>query len=71
MTAAGYYESALNHIATGTRYRIKHDGQWKWAYVTRIGADRFMYTSTTMNGRIILTHMFNVSAKLLGIWEYT
>lgn len=60
-----YYQDALNNIERGRPFNIKHDGQWKTCYVTRLGPDEFKFTSTTANGRNILTH-FNVTTRYLN-----
>jgi hypothetical protein len=52
-----YYREALKNIETGMRFLVRHDGQNKYAYVTRIGPDKFRFTSTTTNCRTIFTHM--------------
>jgi hypothetical protein len=65
LTSEEYYNAALNHIQSAepgyggitARIRAYHEGQWKWNYVTRVGPDNFIFTSTTENGRVILTHM--------------
>ncbi len=45
------------------RIRAYHDGQFKWYYITRVGPDNFIFTSTTLRGNVILTHMRD---KLVG-----
>jgi len=64
MSREEYYRAARDHIESHFRrplktekFRVYNDGQWKWYYVTRVGPDNFIFTSTTANGRVILTHM--------------
>jgi hypothetical protein len=57
MTAQAYYDEALSHMATGTPFRFTHDGQMKVAYITRLGKDSFMFTSTHPTGSMIFTHL--------------
>ena len=52
-----YFDQAMRHMVTGTRFAFRHDGTQKMAYVTRLGPNKFMFTSTTLSGGRIFTHM--------------
>lgn len=54
---ADYYKDALRNMSTGTKFKVKHDGQIKSAYVTRLGDDKFQFTSASKNGKTVFTHM--------------
>ena len=57
-------EPAIRHMRTGTPFRFRHMGMQKVAYVTRIGPDKFIFTSTNRSGRRIFTH-FEVDMQYL------
>jgi RHS repeat-associated protein len=57
MTKREYFDEAMRNILTGKRFLVRHDGQWKYHYVTRVGPDEFLFTSTPTNCKVILTHM--------------
>jgi len=61
----GYYNAAVRHTETGTRFRFYHDGQFKQAFVTRTGPDSFTLTSASTSGNRIFTHMYDVSTQYL------
>jgi len=62
LSRARYLAQALHNIATGTSFAFRHDGASRTAYITRIGADEFRFTST--GGEYVLTH-FNVNSQYL------
>jgi hypothetical protein len=53
-----YYNQAVSHMKTGTPFKVRHDGKTKIVYITRIGENRFMFTSTNKSGTVIYTHMW-------------
>jgi hypothetical protein len=63
MSREEYFRAARGHVESwvpgGLTERVLayHQGQWKWYYVTRVGPDNFVFTSTTFNNKVILTHM--------------
>lgn len=62
LTYAQYLRSAINHTRNhDARYLLHYhvDGHnfRRWNYVTRLGNDSFLFTSTSENGRLIFTHM--------------
>jgi RHS repeat-associated protein len=53
-----YYEQARLHMTVHQwKFKFRHDGQSKVAYVTQLGPDWFMFTSTTPSRNRIFTHM--------------
>lgn len=60
-----YYNKAVEHTKTGKQFKVRHDGQTKYAYVTRTGEDSFTFTSTSKSGKTIFTHMDNVNTQYL------
>ncbi len=52
-----YYNAAVRHLETGTKFTFRHDGQFKNAFITRNGPDNFAFTSASRSGDRILTHM--------------
>jgi hypothetical protein len=51
-----YYEAFLHTKYSQWKFKFYHDGHTKFAYVTRIGPDHYMFTSGSLNGRQIFTH---------------
>jgi hypothetical protein len=60
-----YYNKAVEHAKTGKKFKVRHSGQTKNAYVTRTGKDSFTFTSTSKNGKTIFTHMDDVDTQYL------
>ena len=52
-----YKNQAIGHLKTGKKFKFRHDGQTKNAFVTRTGPDSFMFTSASRSGKRIFTHM--------------
>jgi RHS repeat-associated protein len=59
-----YYKDALKNMATGKKFRVKHDGQMKDVYITRLEGDKFLFTSASKNGKTVFTHMEVTSSYL-------
>lgn len=49
----------------GKKFRFYHEGQFKNAYVTRVGEDLYIFTSTNLDGSTIFTH-YPVRGESLG-----
>ncbi|MBO0799547.1 MAG: RHS repeat-associated core domain-containing protein, partial [Blastocatellia bacterium] len=64
-SAEEYYQDAINNTLNGRRFQVRHDGQNKLVYITRTGPNNFTFTSTSMNGRTIFTHLYDVSLDYL------
>lgn len=60
-----YYNAAVRHLESGTRFTFRHDGQFKNAFITRTGADSFSFTSASRSGDTIFTHIEGVSTQYL------
>jgi RHS repeat-associated protein len=60
-----YYNAAVKHLETGTKFTFRHEGQFKNAFITRTGADSFTFTSASRNGDRIFTHIDDVSEQYL------
>jgi len=69
LSAGAYYRSAVHNMSVGRPFRFRHDGSTKRGFITRIGPDRFRFTSTTLSGNRIFTHMDLTTRNLrsLGI----
>jgi hypothetical protein len=52
-------------MKTGRKFLIRHNGQNKNVYLTRVGDKAFNFTSTSTNGRTIFTHMEGVGSEYL------
>jgi hypothetical protein len=52
-------------MKTGTPFKVRHDGKTKIVYITRIGENRFMFTSTNKSGTVIYTHWDDVTEEYL------
>lgn len=61
-----YYNAAVRHLESGTRFTFRHDGQFKNAFITRTGPDSFTFTSASGNGGQIFTHIYDVSTQYLS-----
>ncbi len=57
LSPAQYYKDALNNMRSGKRFTVRHEGQNRLNYVNRTGRNSFTFTSTSLNGRTIYTHM--------------
>ena len=62
MTLRQYLESAIRHTQNYesrylTNYHVNGHNFRRYNYVTRLGPDSFLFTSTSENGRVIFTHM--------------
>jgi RHS repeat-associated protein len=60
-----YYNAAVRHLESGSRFTFRHDGQFKNAFITRTGADSFSFTSASRSGDAIFTHIEGVSTQYL------
>lgn len=60
-----YYNQAVRHTQTGQRTGFYHNGQFKYAYVTRTGVNSFRFTSGNTSGTRIFTHIDGVSTQYL------
>jgi RHS repeat-associated protein len=61
-----YYNQAIKNIETGKRFNYRHDGQQKICYITRIGPNKYTFTSTNKSGNVIFTHLIGVNTNYLG-----
>ncbi len=52
-----YYNHAVENVRTGQAFKVRHGGQMKVAHVTRLGPDTFLFTSRSLNGKTIFTHL--------------
>ena len=57
LTANAYRAQAIRHLSTGTPFKFRHDEVQKVAYITRTGANQFLFTSASRSGNQIFTHM--------------
>lgn len=57
LSVAAYYKNAIQNMNVGRPFKFRHNGMTKRGFVTRIGSDRFRFTSTTLSGNRIFTHM--------------
>jgi RHS repeat-associated protein len=64
-SASSYYNAAVAHLCTGSRFVFRHDRTTKHAFVTRTGPDSFTFTSASRSGRRIFTHIYDVSEQYL------
>jgi len=65
-----YYNAAVQHLRSGSRFNFQHGGHNKTATVTRTGVNSFTFTSASTSGNRIFTHIEGVSEgylKNLGI----
>jgi RHS repeat-associated protein len=56
-SSRAYYNQAKRHLDVGKRFDVRHDGQQKTVYLTRMGPNAFMFTSASISGSRIFTHM--------------
>ncbi len=66
-----YYNRAIKHMETGKKFLVRHNGENKYVYLTRAGKDTkgnplYQFTSTSLNGRVIFTHIEKVSFTYLA-----
>ncbi|MEM7621457.1 MAG: polymorphic toxin-type HINT domain-containing protein [Pseudomonadota bacterium] len=52
-----YLKQAAKNLANGHQFKFSHDGINKMAHITRMDDSSFMFTSSTVNGSRIFTHM--------------
>ena len=64
-TARQYYNAALKNTKDGFRFKVRHNGINKYNYVTRTGENSFTFTSGSINGKRIFTHIYDVNTKYL------
>ncbi len=64
LQTAEYLADAIKNTKEGKRFLVRHNGQNKFAYIRRLGEDEFQFTSTSLNGKKILTH-FKVNGSYL------
>jgi len=63
---ASYYNSAVMHTAKAKyKFRVTHNGQTKFAFVTPLQDGSFMFTSANISGKRIFTHL-KVDANYLA-----
>jgi hypothetical protein len=60
-----YYNAAVRHLESGTKFTFRHDGQFKNAFITRAGPDSFTFTSASRSGDRIFTHIDDVNSQYL------
>ena len=60
-----YYNAAVRHLESGTRFTFRHDDQFKNAFITRTGPDSFTFTSASRTGDRIFTHIDDVTTQYL------
>jgi RHS repeat-associated protein len=65
VSASKYRAAAEQHMKTGRKFKVRHEGRNKIVYVTRTGPDSFTFTSTSVSGKTIFTHMENVDTAYL------
>ena len=64
--ATEYYNSAVEHTYNyNWRFKVRHNGLNKYNYVTSLGEGEFMFTSGTISGNRIFTHL-KVDLKYLS-----
>jgi len=59
MKPGEYLQDAINNIERGRAFNVRHGGEQKLCFVTRIGPDRFKFTSTDLDRSRIYTHMID------------
>jgi hypothetical protein len=60
-----YYNAAVEHMRAAQRFKVRHGGRTKAAFVTRTGPDSFTFTSASQSGKRIYTHMYDVNMSYL------
>lgn len=56
-SASAYFQHAVRHLQTGRNFIFRHDGVFKRAAITRVGADSYWFTSASLSGKRVFTHM--------------
>jgi len=62
-----YYNAAVRNVQTGRRFNFRHDGQQKVCYLTPVGPDEYLFTSTNSSSSVILTSYTMNSQQLRNI----
>ncbi len=65
LSVGKYLKDALANVQNGLRVRFFHDGQQKWAFLSRTKDGLIKLTSTSKNKRTIFTH-FETNEKYLS-----